>query len=161
MAMTNFGTNDPLAVKLWSKSLDVEALNGDANSVIHHKTETSTPQGKRFSAPKAPIRAELVADDSCCALGMTVRGLAPVLALCRLLVEAGHDPATPLEAWRGDVPCLRIRSIGAAAALRIGTHGVGFETLSECTAASPVEETPVRSCPAPGRPNRTSEAAVP
>lgn len=26
MAMTNFGTNDPLAVKLWSKSLDVEAL---------------------------------------------------------------------------------------------------------------------------------------
>ena len=102
------------------------------------------PQGKRFSAPQAAIRAELLADDRCCALGMTVRHPAPVLALCRLLVEAGHDPATPLEAWRGDVPCLRIRSIGAAAALRIGTHGVGFETLSECTAASPVEETPVR-----------------
>ena len=71
MEMTNFGANDPLAVKLWNKSLDVEALNGDANSVIHHETETSTPQGKRFSAPNAPIRAELVADDSCCALGMT------------------------------------------------------------------------------------------
>ena len=111
--------------------------------------------------PQAAIRAELIADDSCSALGMTVRGPAPVLALCRLLVEAGHDPATPLEAWRGDVGCLRIRSIGAAAALRIGTHGVGFETLSECTAASPVEETPVRLCPAPGRPSRTSEAAVP
>jgi hypothetical protein len=27
MAMTNFGTNDPLAVKLWSKSLNVEALS--------------------------------------------------------------------------------------------------------------------------------------
>jgi hypothetical protein len=26
MAMTNFGTNDPLAVNLWSKSIDVEAL---------------------------------------------------------------------------------------------------------------------------------------
>jgi hypothetical protein len=26
MEMPNFGTNDPLAVKLWSKSLDVEAL---------------------------------------------------------------------------------------------------------------------------------------
>jgi hypothetical protein len=26
MEMTNFGTNDRLAVKLWSKSLDVEAL---------------------------------------------------------------------------------------------------------------------------------------
>jgi hypothetical protein len=169
MAITNFGTNDPLAANLWSKSIDVEApkhtdifplIGDDANSVIHRKTETSTPQGERFSAPQAAIRAELVADDNCCALGMTVRGPAPVLALCRLLVEAGHDPATPLEAWRGDVPCLRIRSIGAAAALRVGTHGVGFETLSECTAASPVEKTPVRSCPVPGRPNRTSEAAV-
>jgi hypothetical protein len=110
--------------------------------------------------PQAAIRAELIADDSCSALGMTVRGPAPVLALCRLLVEAGHDPATPLEAWRGDVPCLRIRSIGAAAALRIGTHGVGFETLSECTAASPVEETPVRLSPAAGRLKRTSKAAV-
>jgi hypothetical protein len=164
MAITNFGTNDPLEVNLWSKSIDVEALKhtdifpligDDANSVIH------TPQGERFSAQQAAIRSELVADDSCCALGMTVRGPAPVLALCRLLVEAGHDPATPLEAWRGDVPCLRIRSIGAAAALRIGTHGVGFETLPECTAAPPVEETPVRLCPASGRPNRTSEAAVP
>jgi hypothetical protein len=170
MAVTNFGTNDPLAVNLWSKSIDVEAprhtdifplIGDDANSVIHPKTETRTPQGEWFSAPQAAIRAELVADDSCCALGMTVRGPAPVLALCRLLVEAGHDPATPLEAWRGDVPCLRIRSIGAAAALRIGTHGVGFETLPECTAAPPVEETPVRLCPASGRPNRTSEAAVP
>jgi hypothetical protein len=26
MAMTNFGTNGPLAVNLWSKSIDVEAL---------------------------------------------------------------------------------------------------------------------------------------
>jgi hypothetical protein len=171
MAITNFGTNDPLAVNLCSKSIDLEALKhtdifpltgDDANSVIHRETKTNTPQGERFSAPQAAaIRAELIADDSCSALGMRVRGFAPVLALCRLLVEAGHDPATSLEAWRGDVPCLRIRSLGAAAALRIGTHGVGFENLSECTAASPVEETPVRLCPTPGRPKRTSEAAVP
>jgi hypothetical protein len=102
-------------------------------------------------AAQAAIRAELLADDSCSALGMTVRGPAPVLALCRLLVEAGHDPATPLEAWRGDVPCLRIRSIGAAAALRIGTHGVGFETLSECTAASPMRQNEVASAHSPSR----------
>jgi hypothetical protein len=97
MAVTNFGTNDPLAVNLWSKSIDVEAprhtdifplIGDDANSVIHPKTETRTPQGEWFSAPQAAIRAELVADDSCCALGMTVRGPAPVLALCRLLVAA-------------------------------------------------------------------------
>jgi len=45
MAMTNFGTNDPLAVNLWS------------------------------SAPQAAIRAALIAEDSCSALGMTGRDL--------------------------------------------------------------------------------------
>ena len=84
-----------------------------------------------------------------------------MLALCRQLIAAGHDPRLPLEAWRGLVPCLRVRSIGEAAQLRLATHGSGVERLSECTAASPVEETPVRLCPAPGRPKRTSEAAVP
>ena len=122
MAITDFGTNDPLAVNLWSKSIDVEALKhrdifpltgDDANSVIHRKPKTSTPQGERFSAPQAAIRAELIADDSCSALGMTVRGFAPALALCRLLVEAGHDPATPLEAWRG-APIERIRRQGTS-----------------------------------------------
>src|SRR5262245_59321999 len=65
------------------------------------------------------IRAELIDSDRCSALGMTERSSAPVLALCRRLVEAGHDSATPLEAWRGDVLCLRIRSIGEAAQLTI------------------------------------------
>jgi hypothetical protein len=88
----------------------------------------------RFPRPQAAIRAT-IANNCCVALGMTVRGPAPVLALCRLLVEAGHDPATPLEAWRGGVFCLRIRSIGDGAALRIGTHGVGFERFQEGTAA--------------------------
>jgi hypothetical protein len=50
----------------------------------------------------------------------------PVLRLCRLLFAAGHDPATPLEAWRGDVLCLRIRSIGEAAGLEINPKGNGF-----------------------------------
>jgi len=89
------------------------------------------------------IRAELIGSDRCFALGMNVRSTAPVLALCRRLVEAGHDPATPLEAWRGDVLCLRIRSIGDGAALRIGTHGVGFERLPECTVALPVRQNEV------------------
>jgi hypothetical protein len=53
MPMTNFGTNDPLALNLWSKSVDVEArkptdifpLTGDdANSVIHREPKTSTPR---------------------------------------------------------------------------------------------------------------------
>jgi hypothetical protein len=76
-------------------------------------------------------------------LGTIARGPAPVLALCQLLVKAGHDPVTPLEAWRGDVLCLRIGSIGAAARLRVSTHGGGFELLpgsAGSTGASPVRE---------------------
>src|SRR5215469_15190759 len=70
-------------------------------------------------------RAELIGS-ACSALGITARGTTPVLALCRLLVEAGHDPATPLEAWRGSTLCLRIRRIGEAAQLEPSPRGVGF-----------------------------------
>lgn len=58
MAMTNFGVNDALAVKLWSKTLEVEALKytdifpligDDANSIIHRKTETSKGPGDRVT----------------------------------------------------------------------------------------------------------------
>ncbi|MFY9839327.1 MAG: hypothetical protein WAK55_23200 [Xanthobacteraceae bacterium] len=46
--------------------------------------------------------------------------------MCRKLVEAGHDPATPLEAWRGKTLCLLVRSIGEAARLEVSGEGVGF-----------------------------------
>jgi hypothetical protein len=108
--------------------------------------------------------AELIGSHRCAALGITVSATAPVLALCRQLIADGYDPGLPLEIWRGPVLCLRVRSIGEAAQLRVATHGRWFERsrgcAAECTAASPVEETPVRLCPAPGRPKRTSEAAV-
>ena len=55
-----------------------------------------------------------------------VKGAAPVLAMCRALVEAGYDPAEPLEAYRGDVLCLKVRSIGEGAKLVINRNGVGF-----------------------------------
>lgn len=48
--------------------------------------------------PGRAIRADLEGDDTCSALGVTVRSSSPVLALCRQLVDAGHDPTTPLEA---------------------------------------------------------------
>ena len=119
----------------------------------------------RFPRPQAEIRAELIGSNECAAAGLTISGRAPVLALCRQLIADGHDPGLPLEVWRGPVLCLRVRSIGEAAQLRVATHGGGFERsrayAAGCTAASPVEETPVRLCPTPGRPKRTSEAAVP
>ena len=85
------------------------------------------------------IHAELAWDDHATACGIIARGSSPVLKLCRLLVDAGHDPATPLETWRNGTLCLRVRSIGEAAGLRVAAHGVGFERIPECTAAPPIE----------------------
>jgi hypothetical protein len=66
------------------------------------------------------IRAELIGSHACRALGITVSGRnAPVLALCRALIKAGHDPDTALEAYRGDTLCLRVRSLGKGAKLTV------------------------------------------
>src|SRR2546430_8285592 len=65
------------------------------------------------------IQAEMSGSNTCSALGLTVRGHAPVLKLCRALVQAGHDPARPLRAYRGGVLCLSVRSIGEGAKLTV------------------------------------------
>ena len=66
------------------------------------------------------IFAELIGSNTCVAAGVAVVDRAsPVLALCRALVTAGHDPNGPLRAYRGDVLCLRVRSIGEGAQLTI------------------------------------------
>lgn len=130
---------------------------------LGRRVVSETSQG--WSVAQAPIHATLIGDDCCKAEGITARGLAPVLGLCRKLVAAGHDPAVPLEAWRGDILALRVRSIGEGAGLRVATHGVGFERLPECTGGPPVRQkrspvvfdlgsdaTRVRAaCPAPPR----------
>lgn len=72
------------------------------------------------------IRAELLGSSGCRAEGLSVRGSSPVLALCRQLVAAGYDPASRLEAYRGDVLCLMVRSIGEAAGLEVSGAGTGF-----------------------------------
>jgi hypothetical protein len=56
---------------------------------------------------------------SASALGLTVQGRTPVLSLCRQLVAAGHDPAEPAEAYRGETLAMRIGSIGEAAWLTV------------------------------------------
>jgi hypothetical protein len=72
------------------------------------------------------IVAEIVGSDRCSALGITVRGDAPVLGLCRALIEAGHDPDRPIHAYRGRMLSLRIRSVGIGAALAVNGRGDGF-----------------------------------
>ena len=65
------------------------------------------------------IRATLVGSNRCDALGLTGRGYAPVFALSRALVAAGHDPRRPLHAYRGDVLALTVASIGEGAQLTV------------------------------------------
>jgi hypothetical protein len=77
------------------------------------------------SCPQA-IRAELIGSDTITALGFNARGSAPVLALCRELIAAGIDPATSLEAWRGNVLALRIASIDSAARLAVDETRTAF-----------------------------------
>ena len=91
---------------------------------------------------QAAIRAELRGDNICDSCGITVRSSIPVLALCRKLVQAGHDPATPLEAYRGDVLCLRVRSIGDGARLEISGEGTGFRQRRQPDAAPSIAPNP-------------------
>ena len=85
------------------------------------------------------IRAELACDDHATACGIAARGSSPVLKLCRLLVEVGHDPSTPLEAWRDGVLCLRVRSIGEAAGLRVNNKGTAFVRSAAVPTATPID----------------------
>jgi hypothetical protein len=76
------------------------------------------------------IIAELSSDTYCSALNFTVRSPSPVLALCRKLIESGtYGSSAPLDAYRGDTLCLRVRSIGGAAELRTGVTPTGTPTF--------------------------------
>jgi hypothetical protein len=68
------------------------------------------------------IHAELAGG----ARGITAHSTSPVLALCRLLVEAGHGPRRPLRAYRGSVLALIVRDIGQGAKLKVNSKGTGF-----------------------------------
>ena len=91
-------------------------------------------------AAAGTVRAELHGTDSANALSITVRANAPVLELCRRLVAAGHDPASRLEAYRGETLCLLVRAIGEAAALEVNAKGTGFIPLRAVRTASPIEK---------------------
>ena len=82
------------------------------------------------------IRAVITAPDQCETVDHKVRASAPVLALCRELVEAGHDPGFQLHVYRKGVLALRVRSIGEAARLSIRGDGVGFRCVTETVGVS-------------------------
>jgi hypothetical protein len=86
---------------------------------LHAQTQFCNDKKLSNTSTQTAIRAELIGSDCCSALGITARSKAPVLALCRSLIKAGQDPNRPLHAYRGDAPCLRVRSIGRAAELTV------------------------------------------
>lgn len=85
-----------------------------------------------------PIRAELCGGDQCTAAGICAQSSSPVLALCRALIEAGHDPGARLECYRGDTFCIVVRSIGEGAGLEINAYGTGFRPCRVADAAPPM-----------------------
>ena len=91
------------------------------------------------------ILAELIGIDTCIAAGLTARGAAPVLAACRQLIEAGHDPNRSLRAYRGDVFCLGLRRIGEGAVLTVRTAGNGAPIFAPVGPTEGAGGSPVRT----------------
>jgi hypothetical protein len=92
------------------------------------------------------LHAQLSQFDTASALGIVATGSSPILLLCRKLVAAGYDPATPMDCWRGDTLCLSVRSIGQAASLEINAHGTGF-IPHRARRAGPVVDWPCHNDP--------------
>jgi hypothetical protein len=88
-----------------------------------------------------PIHAQISSDTIATSCGIAVHIGSPVLALCRELVRQGCNPATPMQAFRGDTLCLTIRSIGEAAGLQVSGEGTGFRPATQPGSAPPVSLT--------------------
>jgi hypothetical protein len=90
-----------------------------------HQTRRTLRASKKITTAASAVRAGLVGTNCATALGIEATGPSPVLALCRVLVEAGHDPAAPLLAYRGNTLALKVRSIGVGAKLTVKDDHIG------------------------------------
>jgi hypothetical protein len=121
-----------------------------ASKGVRLNAKTDRQIGQLKNPAQIPICATLVGSGRCAAFGVTGCGSAPILALCRALVAAGHDPHRPLHVYRDGSLALVVRSIGEGALLRIATHGVGFERIPKCTGGPPARQiAPTRVRPGP------------
>ena len=98
---------------------DIDGLGPHVVSQINRQQEL----------PQAPIRATLIGSGRCEAEGIVACGYAPVLALCRSLIEAGHDPERALHPYRSGVLALAVRSLGEAAELTVADDRHGTPRL--------------------------------
>ena len=120
--------------------MKLAAIGARPASEFVDEQQVSGPEDNPSQVLQQAIRADLIDADTCTALGLTCNSASPVLALCRALVEAGHDPATPLEAYRGKTFCLRIRSICECAALEVNAKGTGFIRSRAVRTDSPMRQ---------------------
>jgi len=116
--------------------MKLAAIGARPASEFVDEQQVSGPEDNPSQRLRQAIRADLIGSDTCIALGLAINSSSPVLALCRALVESGHDPAIALEAYRGDVLCLRVRSIGEGAELEINGKGSGFKRRAAVGTAS-------------------------
>jgi hypothetical protein len=88
---------------------------------------------------QASIHATLIGSHHCEAEGISACGASPVVALCRKLLAAGIDPTRPLLAYRGEVLCLTVRSIGEGARFTVDEGRTAFPRWKAfpCAAVSP------------------------
>lgn len=97
------------------------AGRGDIASAVN----ASLPSNSRTPKLGLGLAARLIGSDSATVAGITVRGQAPILALCRALIAAGFHPGLPLQCHRGAMLCLTVRAIGEGANLTIDGKGSG------------------------------------
>ena len=97
-------------------------VNGSRKFLSIGNAETFRP---KINELQDPLRADLHGSNQADAEGITKRGHAPVLSLCRQLLAAGLDPDRAMEVFRGATLALRIRSIGTAARLTVKERPFG------------------------------------
>src|SRR5262245_11835070 len=68
-----------------------------------------------------PIRSNFIDSDICTWAGITSKGAAPALVLCKELIAAGLDPDTAMEVYRAGTLALRIRTLREGARLTVKT----------------------------------------
>jgi hypothetical protein len=87
---------------------------------------------------RTPVVCRIIGSDHCEVDDLVVRHSAPVLAMCRALIDARYDPERPLEAYRGGMLCLRISSIGHGAKFTVRDNRCGTPALRRYEASASV-----------------------
>jgi hypothetical protein len=97
---------------------------GRKNFDVDHIARRATARNN-INEKNRGLRGDLIGSNQATAAAVVATGHAPVTKLCRQLIEAGHDPALPLEVYRGTTLCLRVHSIGQGARLTVEDNNIG------------------------------------